>query len=159
MFLQWFIIWVFKYVFTVIYNLGVLTCFYSDLYFGVFNMFLQWFLTILVLINFSLLHVSRDPSVILIVRIVYVFLSNTNWYISTYLAKYTCKYVLDTNNIRTCSYMILTRQYHIWTRSYPIRTCSYMIVFSCIWPYFGNCFFALADHIISVCLLHKMTCS
>jgi len=67
-------------------------------------------------------------TVIMFVRIMYVFLSNTNWYISTYLAKNTCKYELYTYNIRTCSYMIRTCSYHIRTCSYLILTCSYMIL-------------------------------
>ena len=66
----------------------------------------------------------ETTSVILFVRIVYVFLSNTNWCIWTYMQKNTFKYVLDTYRIRPCSYVILTCQYRILTCQYHIRTVS-----------------------------------
>ena len=49
-----------------------------------------------------------------------------------YLAKITCKYVLDTNNIRTCSYMILTCQ----TQAQLLAIVDTLAIFGVSWKLF-----------------------
>jgi hypothetical protein len=79
-----------------------------------------------------MLRLFITTSVNLFVRILHVFLSNTNWCIWTYVQKNTYTYVLDTcthmYRICLCTYVILTCQYHI-------ATCQYLIRIVSIWPY------------------------